>query len=65
MLFQKGASILGASYEKSAGKKGFFQYKLLKPIVYVLSHHVSMSVVNMTNHMRLTAQEYPFITDCC
>ena len=40
-------------YEKSAEKKWFMQYILLKPIVYVLPQHMSVPVVNMTNYMRL------------
>ena len=52
-------------YEKSAEKKGFIQYKLLRPIVYVLPHHAPMPVVNMINDMKITAQEYLFIADCC
>ena len=52
-------------YEKSAEKKGFIQYKLLRPIVYVLPHHAPMPVVNMINDMKLTAQEYLFIADSC
>ena len=52
-------------YEKSAEEKGSIQYKLLRPIVYVLPHHAPMPVVNMINDMNLTAQEYLFIADCC
>ena len=52
-------------YKKSAEKKGFIQYKLLKLIVYNLPHHVSMSVVNMTNDMRIIEQEYLFVSNCC
>ena len=52
-------------YKKSAKNKEFIQYKLLKLIVYVLPHHVSMPVVNMTNDMRFTTQEHLFISNCC
>ena len=47
-------------YEKSAEKKGFIQYKLLKPIIFFCSSSpcVNASCKYDTNDMRLTGQEY-------
>ena len=52
-------------YEKVQEKKGFIQYKLLKPIVFLLPHHVAMPSVTLSHYMKLMAAEYLFIADCC
>lgn len=38
-------------YEKNAEKKGYGQYKLLKPGFYILLHHVAIPSINLDKDM--------------
>ena len=38
-------------YEKNTEKKGYGQYKLLKPGFYILLHHVAIPSINLDKDM--------------
>ena len=45
-------------------KKGFYCYKRLKKIVFVLPKQVFCPSVNIGKYLRLDVQEYQFLADC-
>ena len=57
--------LISQYYAKVREGKGFVEYKLLKPHVYVLLHRVTMLPVKIDKEMRLSSTEHLFIADCC